>query len=310
MRTPARFAAIVLGAATPVVAACHGGNAPDAYGNFEAVEVVVSAETPGTLVQFQPVEGNVLTQGAAVALVDTTQLALQKQQSVAQRASTGAHTIEVEHQITVLRVQRDIARRTYERTRRLFDQHAATAQQLDQTERDYKTLGAQIQALEAQRRSVAQQAGSGAARVAQIAEQISRSRIMNPVTGTVLAVYAREGEFVQPGQPLYRIANLDTLDLRAYVTEDQLASFRIGSPVQVHVDRGDTAALTLPGRIAWVSAKAEFTPTPVQTRDERASLVYAIKVRVANPTGALKIGMPADLRLQNRPGGTMKGRAL
>ena len=302
-----RRAAALLSAGLLSIAGCRRGNAPDAYGNFEATEVVVSAETPGKLAFFQPNEGDLLTAGSVVAVVDTAQLALQRQQTAAQRASTGARTNEVAHQTTGLRVQQDIARRAYDRTRRLFDEHAATAQQLDQAERDYKTLGAQIQALEAQQRSVTQDLGSTTARVAQIQEQISRSRITNPITGTVLATYARAGEFVQPGQPLYRIANLDTLELRAYVTEEQLAAFRIGSTVQVHVDRGDTGMLTLPGRVSWVAAKAEFTPTPVQTRDERASLVYAIKVRVANPSGALKIGMPADVRLENAQHGTATG---
>lgn len=300
-------ATAMLGGALLSIAGCRRGNTPDAYGNFEATEVVVSAETPGKLVSFQPNEGDMLTAGAVVALVDTAQLALQRQQTAAQRASTGARTNEVAHQITVLRVQQDIARRAYDRTRRLFDQRAATAQQLDQAERDYKTLGAQIQALQAQQRSVTQDVGSSAARVAQVQEQISRSRITNPITGTVLATYARAGEFVQPGQPLYRIANLDTLELRAYVTEEQLAAVRIGNTVQVNVDRGGNGMLTLPGRVSWVAAKAEFTPTPVQTRDERASLVYAIKVRVSNPNGALKIGMPADVRLVNEPRGTVKG---
>ncbi len=278
-----------------VAASCGGGDKPDAYGNFEATEVVVSSQASGQLLWFTPTEGARLPAGADVALVDTTQLALERQQVIAQREAVGARAAEVREQIAVLEVQRQIAARTYERTRRLFDEHAATAQQLDQAERDYRVLGAQIEAGRAQQQSVAKEVASTDARVAQIRDRIAKSHVTNPQAGTVLTTYAKAGEVVQAGQPLYKIAQLDTLVLRAYVTEAQLTSVRLGGRVQVRVDRGNGELLTLPGTVTWVSSQAEFTPTPVQTRDERADLVYAVKVRVANPSGALKIGMPADL---------------
>ena len=288
-----RVAALLLGAAV----ACHRGHPPDAYGNFEATEVVVSAQTAGQLLSFTPTDGQQLTAGTPVGLVDTTQLALERQQLLAQRAAASAQVAQVAQQIDALQVQQAIAQRTYERTQRLFAEKAATAQQLDQAERDYRVLGEQIQALDAQRRGAGESTAAGAARVAQIRDQIARSRITSPITGTVLTTYARAGEFVQPGEPLFRIANLDTLELRAYVTEPQLTAFQLGQRVQVHVDSAGGRMLTLPGRVSWVSPSAEFTPTPVQTRDERADLVYAVKIRVANPDGRLKIGMPADVRL-------------
>jgi HlyD family secretion protein len=185
--------------------------------------------------------------------------------------------------------------------RRLFSQHAATAQQLDQAERDYKVLVAQIGAARAQQQSAANETTSGEARVAQINENLLRSRITNPETGTVLATFVRAGEVVQPGQPLYKIANLDSLTLRAYVSEQQLHAIKLGSTVQVHVDSGNGKVLSLPGRVGWIASKAEFTPTPVQTRDERADLVYGVKVLVFNKDGVLKIGMPADLDLPAAP---------
>jgi len=283
--------------ALAVVAACNRGQKPDAYGNFEADEVVVSAQTTGQLLWFSPTEGSQLRSGDAVALVDTMQLALERKQIMAQREATGARANEVTEQIGVLDVQRDVALRNYERTKRLFEQHAATAQQLDQAEREYKVLIAQIEATRAQHTSVGKEASSSDARIAQIHDLIAKSLVKNPQPGTVLATYAKAGEVVQPGQPLYRIANLDTLTLRAYVTENQLAQVKLGSRVQVRVDRGGGTLLALPGVVSWVASKAEFTPTPVQTRDERADLVYAIKVLVPNPQGALKIGMPADLAL-------------
>lgn len=298
-----RFPALQTRHATPatmlvvaaVVAGCHRKPEPDAYGNFEAIEVVVSAQTSGQIERFTPVEGMRLEQGAVVATIDTTQLSLERAQATAQRAAAGSRGTEVGEQLRALEVQRDIARRTYERTKRLHDERAATAQQLDQAERDYRTLGAQIDALRAQRRSVRMDAASTDARVAQIRDRIEKSTVVNPQPGTVLATYARAGEVVQPGQPLYKIASLDTLDLRAYVSGAQLASLRLGQPAEVRVDRRDGSLRTVRGTVTWVSSSAEFTPTPVQTRDERADLVYAVKVRVANPDGALKIGMPADV---------------
>jgi HlyD family secretion protein len=286
---------LAVGAAL-LLAACNGAPDPDAYGNFEAIEVVVSAQTSGQIERFDPVEGMRLERGTVVALIDTTQLALERAQLVAQRAAVSARRAEVGEQLGVLRVQRDIAKRAYERAERLHAQQAATTQQLDQAERDYRTLVAQIDALEAQRRSVTLDVASNQARVEQIADRLSKSSVVNPRAGSVLAVYARTGEVVQPGQPLYKIADLDTLDLRAYVTGSQLAAVRLGQQVQVRVDRGDDL-LTIPGTVTWVSPTAEFTPTPIQTRDERADLVYAVKIRVANREGVLKIGMPGDITL-------------
>ena len=280
-----------------LTAACNRDEEPDAYGTFEANEVVVSAQTTGQLLTFTPVEGAQIARGAIIAIVDTAQLSLERQQLIAQRQATGSRGDEISRQISVLEVQRTIARRTYERTRRLFEEKAATAQQLDQAERDYRVLGAQIEAARAQQQSVTRDVTSGQARVAQIQERLGRSRIVNPEPGTVLATFTRAGEVVQPGQPLYRIANLDTLTLRAYVSESQLHSLRLGGTVQVNVDSRDGETVRLPGTITWISAKAEFTPTPVQTRDERADLVYAIKVRVPNSRGLVKIGMPGDVTL-------------
>jgi HlyD family secretion protein len=280
-----------------VVTACGGGAEPDAYGNFEATETVVSAETPGTLLWFAPVEGQQVVPGTLLGVVDTTALALDRAQLAAQRTAAGARVAEAARQLGALEVQREIAGRAFARTRRLVADRAATAQQLDQAEREYRVLGEQIAALRAQRRGVSEDATASEARVTQIAERIEKSRIDAPFAGTVLATYARAGEYVQPGQPLFRIASLDTLTLRAYVTEPQLARFRLGQRVSVTVDRGDGGRVVLPGRVSWVAAKAEFTPTPVQTRDERASLVYAVKILVANSGGTLKIGMPADVTL-------------
>lgn len=279
------------------VVACEGETEPDAYGNFESTEVVVSSETAGQIERFIPQEGMRLARGAVAAVIDTSQLSLEGRQVEAQRAATGARGSEASAQIAVLEVQRQVAQRIYERTRRLHAEQAATAQQLDQAEREYRTLVAQISAARAQERSVSMDVASASARVAQIRDRITRSTVTNPEPGTVLTTYARAGEVVQPGQPLYRIADLDTLILRAYVTGAQLSSLQLGQQVTVRTDEAQ-GLRTSPGTVTWISPNAEFTPTPVQTRDDRSDLVYAVKIKVPNPEGTLKIGMPADVTLQ------------
>jgi len=279
-----------------LVAACRATPQPDAYGNIEATEVVVGSEMSGQLQVFTPAEGNRLTVGVLVAVVDTSALTIQMQQAASQRTASGSRVNEISKQEGVLEAQRAIALRAYERQRRLYEQQATTAQQLDQAERDYRTLVAQIDATAAQKQTASHDVASNDAHVAQVRDQIRKSQMTNPLAGTVLTTYTKAGEFVQVGQPLYKIANLDTVELRAYVTEPQLSQVKLGRAVSVSVDVGNDARRVLPGTVSWVSSQAEFTPTPIETRDQRANLVYAIKVRVANPNGLLKIGMPADVQ--------------
>ncbi len=250
---------IAIGVLLVSVVACHRAKDPDAYGNFEADEVSVSAQASGQLTSFTPVEGAALRVGEIVGVVDTTQLALERAQLIAQQQATAARVAEAGKQVEVYQAQLGIALRNYERMQRLFEEKAATVQQRDQAERDYRTLVAQIGAAKAQQQSVSRDATSSGARVAQINDQIAKRR--------------------------------------AYITEKQLSGVKLGQQVQVHVDQGGGKLLSVSGTVRWISTKAEFTPTPVQTRDERADLVYAMKVYVPNPKGALKIGMPADLTL-------------
>jgi HlyD family secretion protein len=278
---------------------------PDAYGNFEAEEVVVSAELGGRLLRFDPSEGERLAAGAEVALLDTATLALQREEIVAQRGASQARTTEAQAQIGVLQAQLATAEREYERTRRLYRAEAATAQQLSQTGGEVRVLRERIRAAEAQIGTVREEASGTESRLAQVSEQLGKSRVINPVAGTVLTTYAEPGELVQGGTPLYRIADLDTLTLRAYVSGAQLAAVRIGGPVQVRIDAGRDQLDTLPGRLSWVASQAEFTPTPIQTADERTDQVYAVKIRVPNRGGVLKIGMPGELIL---PGGSRRPR--
>jgi len=302
---------------------------PDAYGNVEAVDVVVGAEASGRLVTLNVAEGDRIAASTTVGAIDAVQLELERARVTAERAAGQSRVNEIGLQVEALIAQREaaesrhaaldserrIAERGYERLQRLYDQRAATALELDRAEREYRTLvdqaraqgqevagrARQIDAARAQQQTARQQVLAAESQIAQTGDRIRRSEISNPVAGTVLTVYARAGEFVQPGQPLYKIANLETVDVRAYVAEPDLSRVRIGQRVQVSVDAGGGARRTLPGTITWVSSEAEFTPTPIQTRQQRADLVYAIKVRVANEDGLLKIGMPVDLQLRTAP---------
>lgn len=277
--------------------ACRHDDTPDAYGTFESEETVVSTDVGGRLLRFSPVEGARLAAGEVVADIDPVQLGLQRDEMTSQHDAARAHVEEVTAQGAALEAQRRIAKRAYDRTRRLWADSAATTQQLDEATRQLAVLRDQIAANARARSGAAEQARAASARVAQAAERLGHTQVHNAVSGTVLATYVRRAELVQPGTPLYRIAPLDTMTLRAYVSEPQLAGLALGRHVQVAYDVSGGRRQTTDGVVTWVASQAEFTPTPIQTRDERADQVYAVKVRVPNPRGALKIGMPGELRL-------------
>jgi len=289
-------AAFVLAAAA--LMSCRKENV-DAYGNFEATEVTVAAEVGGRLLALGVDEGDRVARGAAVGAVDTVPLLLERQALVARRAAAGSRAREASANIAALEVQATIAERTLARTERLRQASAATAQQGDQAERDAGVVREQLAGARAARSSATQEAAALEAQVASIDDRLARSRITSPLDGTVLARYVEPGELVQAGQPLIKLASLDSLTFRAYLSHAQLTQVSLGQQVQVGVDRADSIA-TLPGRITWIASAAEFTPTPIQTRDERADQVYAVKVLVANAGGSLRIGMPGELVLAQR----------
>ena len=281
---------------------CERETASDAYGNFETTETVVAAQTAGPLPRFDAREGARLVAGQLVGLVDTTQLALQRDELRAQLDAARRRVGEFAAQERVLAAQRATADSDLSRTRRLLAGDAATPQQLDHAEGAVRVLDERIRTVRAQQSTASSDIAAITARLARVEDHLEKSRIVNPVTGTVLATYVDAHEFVQVGTPLYKVAALDTMLLRAYVSGAQLSSVRIGQPVAVVVDAAN-GRRSVPGVVSWVASEAEFTPTPVQTREERVDLVYAVKVRVANSGGAIKIGMPGELRLGGQADG-------
>lgn len=285
---------LLIAAAAAFLTACSEEQ-PDAYGTFEAVETVISPETPGRLLIVALGEGTRVAAGDVLAVVDTGQLYLQRGELDARRATITARMTEADAQLKVIDVQLSIARREYDRTTRLAESGAATSQQMDRATRDLETLDAQKKAAQAARSAVSKELGTIDAQMAVLSDKIRRSTIVAPVSGSILARYAEHGELVQSGTPIARIASLDTLTFRAWVAENQLSMVRTGDNITVQVDAPDGTLRAVQGQVRWISAKAEFTPTPIQTREERVTQVYAVKIAVPNPDGSLKIGMPGEL---------------
>jgi HlyD family secretion protein len=203
--------------------------------------------------------------------------------------------------VQALEVRNVTAEREHGRAQKLLADSVLSQQEFDRVERDYLVVVADLEAARLNRRKVDDDLAQVTAEIARVEKQLRDCHVRAPSTGTVLVKYAEPGEFVQVGQPLFKLANLDTMELRAYFGEPQLAQVRIGAPATVSIDAADGTHHTFTGRISWVSSEAEFTPTPIQTREERQDLVYAAKIRVPNPEGMIKIGMPADVQLSPPP---------
>jgi HlyD family secretion protein len=270
----------------------------DAYGNFETTEITVSSEAAGKLILFDVEEGQNIQKDELVALVDTTLLHLQKKQLLATLGTIGKKQQDPNPQIAVLESQKANLIRERDRIARLLAEKAATSKQLDDLEGQITVVERQIAAARKQAGTV----NTGIlgerepvlAQIRVIEEQIRRSIVRNPVKGTIINKIAEPTELVGFGTPLYKIAPLDTMILRAYVSGAQLSSLIIGQRVQVQVDTEDGSMKTLQGDVTWISGKSEFTPKTIQTKEERVNLVYAFKVRIAND-GSIKIGMPAEV---------------
>ena len=271
----------------------------DAYGNFEATVTTVSAETGGRLLYLRVEEGQRIAAGADVALVDTTELDLQRRQLRAQIGSVSKQTRTADPSVRVLEDQRRNLVRERDRTRRLVEAKAATTRQLDDLNGQIEVIDQQIRATRREtavaNRGILANRDPLVAQIDLLDDKVARATVINPVTGTVLTKMAEPAEFVGPGTPLYRIGSLDTLVLRAYAGATQLQRAAVGSRVDVMIDDGAAGFDTLSGTITWIADQAEFTPKTIQTKEERVSLVYAIKVAVPNPDGRLKLGMPAEV---------------
>ncbi len=273
----------------------------DATGTFEATEVTVSAEQNGTLLRFDINEGDSLQAGSQVGLIDTVQLYLKARQIGATKLVYAAQRPDVAKQVAATRQQLDKAREEYNRFSALVADGAANRKMLDDARSQVKVLERQLEALQSQlgttTHSLDAQMSTADVQCLQVADQLRKCHIMSPISGTVLEKYAECGEFAAVGKPLFKVADTGKMYLRAYITSAQLKNVKIGQRVKVYADYGgDDNRKEYEGRITWISAKSEFTPKTILTDDERADLVYAVKIAVKND-GLLKIGMYGEVKL-------------
>lgn len=290
------------------------GHEVDASGTFEAEEVLVSSELGGRILSFHVEEGQQLSKDSVVGTVDATNLSLQEQQVEASINALNQKTADASPQVQLLQNQLSVQQSQLDnllheksRIENLIKADAATGKQLDDisaqidvARKNMLVTQQQIQVLKnniaTQNRSILSEAEPLRKRAAQIKDQAGRAHIVNPVGGTVITKYAQQGEITSPGKALYKIADLSTLTLRAYITGSQLSQVKLGQTVKVLTDDGRDKYRETTGTISWISDKAEFTPKTIQTKEERANLVYAVKIKVKND-GLLKIGMYGEVKL-------------
>ena len=310
-------AAFFLFALLPLFASCSDKEKTyDATGTFEATEVTVSAKSAGELKTFDVSEGQIVEQGAVVGTIDSyqlqqtsLQLEAQKRQLGATRNATDSRRLDLEKQLSSINQQIANAQRERQRFTELVNDGAVPRKQLDDINNQLKVLERQRDATRDQIRSnnaslAEQSKGIGAqieglsAQQRQIADQIEGTRVKAPITGTVLEKYVEQGEFVTTGKPLFKLADTERMYLRAYVTSSQLQKVKVGQKVTVFADYGDGQKKEYAGTVSWISSRSEFTPKTILTDDERADIVYAVKVAFKND-GYVKIGMYGQLIIGN-----------
>lgn len=285
-----------------VWASCSSGSGDfDATGNFEAEEVIVSAEASGKILKLDIKEGQLLEVNQKVGYIDTTQLCLRKKQLQYSISAVLAKRPNMSVQLSTITEQLATATREKKRIENLLKSDAATQKQLDDYNAQIDLLKKQYDALQSSLaitiKSLQNETLPFKAQLDQVQDQIQKSIITNPVAGTVLTQYAMQDEVVNPGKAIYKVADLSQIILRVYISGSQLSEIKLGQEVKISVDSGAEAYKNYTGKITWISDKAEFTPKTIQTKDERANLVYAIKVLVKND-GYLKLGMYGEVKFK------------
>lgn len=272
----------------------------DASGTFEAVETIIPAQANGVLNQFTISEGQELKAGQVIGHIDSTQLYLKIKQLQAQIDVVLSKTPKIAVQLAALHSQLEHAQHEYKRLTNLYKDDAATGKQIDDAKAEIMVLenqlAAQRSSLTITSTSLKEETSPLEIQIAQLEDQLAKCTLTNAVNGTVLTTYVEPYEMAIVGKPLYKIADLSSLILRAYITGDQFAAIQLNQKVNTSVDDGKGGFRTYEGIVEWISDKAEFTPKTIQTKDERANLVYAIKIRVKND-GYLKIGMYGEVKL-------------
>lgn len=268
----------------------------DGYGNFEATEVTVSAEANGKIIAFNVNEGDLLSKSDTLGYIDTLPLNLKKEQLIASKKATSSRSEGILSQINIITEQEKNLIKDKKRIENLLKNNAGTQKQLDDINGQLNVLKQQINSIKKQNAPIIGELQAINSQLDQLNDQIKKSIIVNPISGTVLVKYAEPNEISAFGKPLYKIALLNEMILKVYVSENQLSQILTGSKVKVKID-GANGLEEMEGQISWISSTAEFTPKVIQTKEERINLVYAVKILVKND-GRLKIGMPAEMWLK------------
>jgi HlyD family secretion protein len=269
-------------------------NKSDAYGSFEAEEYTISAEVAGKLLDFTAEEGQVYSKGQVVGHIDSIDLVLKREQLKALKSAASSKTGNVASQIGVQNQQKENLLIEKNRFEKLLKDGAATEKQMDDLKASIRLIEKQIKLIESQGTAIPDELESYNKQVEMVNASLRKCIIVNPVTGTVLTRYAMENEFASAGRALYKIADLNTMYLRVYISGDQLAHVKLGQKVKVLIDESKKTYRTLEGVVSWISPTGEFTPKIIQTKEQRVALVYAMKIKVIND-GSLKINMPGEV---------------
>lgn len=279
-----------------LMATCnHKQEQADAYGNFEAEEILLAAKGNGTLLSFQPEEGMKLEKGETVGVIDTTQLHLKKEQLMAGKESVKSEIRNIQAQIDVKEAKKQNLQEEIRRIKRLLEDGAATEQKLDDLTGRLQVINKQIQASRTQISTVRKKIHKIDKQIEQVQEQINDYILVNPVTGIVLETYVQNRELAHKGKNLYKIADISKMDLRVYISGAQLSGVKLGQKVHVRWDKNQKEYARKEGTVTWIANTAEFTPKVIQTKEARVNFVYAVKVRVPNKDGRIKIGMPGEV---------------
>ena len=265
----------------------------DAYGNFEATEVIVSAETNGRILKFEPKEGSLIEKGSEMVLIDTTLMYLQKREINAGIESVRTRIGTINAQNDIINQQIENIRVNIGRIEKMLKDDAATLKQLDDLTGQVAVFQKQIAANNTQKASVAAELSVYDSKRATINEQLRRSSVRSPLSGTLIEKYSESGEIIAAGRPLAKIADLSVLKLKVYVSGAQIGKIKIGQQLTVRIDDGNKGYRVFKGTISYISEKAEFTPKIIQTKEERVIMVYAVNIDVRND-GTLKSGMPGE----------------
>jgi len=277
------------------LSACNKNTAEvDAYGNFEADETLVSAEIAGKILSFNISEGETLKQNQTIGLVDTIMYALQLNELEAYYPKINSNLANIDAQKGIVLQQKENLETDLKRIENMKSTGAATQKQYDDIIGNLKVIDKKVEAYQAQKNAIKEELQITIAKEQLIKEQLNKCRIKNPTKGTVIEKYAEQGEITAPGKPLYKIADLDKIILRAYVSGSQIHAIKLNQACNILIDKGEKDYLEFNGKVEWIANKAEFTPKIIQTKEERVNMVYAIKIAVKND-GSIKMGMPGEV---------------